>query len=95
MKMSEVLAKARRRIADKVNHHICYAIGDISGCVRYVDRVRAKEYVMGLLGYSGTLEQWYHKHHRKLYKKATSADFRTVRLNWLDWMIADCKERGD
>jgi hypothetical protein len=91
VKNSRILRAARGRIASKRNWHICHAIRD-THCGSSKQKIRLRKWVMNMMDGSFTYEGWLNRHHTEVYQIMSEAHYRQGRLQWLDWMIAECEK---
>lgn len=88
---SEILRRARGKIARQSQSHICIAISSVRAPERQKRSLR--DWVSHMLKGHGTYESWLHRRHQNIYWKMSRSDHRQARLQWLDWMIAYCEKQ--
>lgn len=88
MKDSEILIAAKNSVSLR-GHRICYAISSVKEASQ-----NQRKYLVGwitqMLGDEPYYDTWMTKNHPELRKYMTQSDFITARLQWMDWMIAEC-----
>jgi hypothetical protein len=90
MKDSEVLRKAKEIIVSLKYSWICHAIDHATENEKQAKDL--KRWIMKCLKDNLTYEGWLIDNHMKVYKTMSGDDFRQGRIQWLDWMIAQCEE---
>lgn len=101
LKDSDILRKARRLIESFKVDHVCVAIGQAAGRRHRERGNRLVAWVEKMLGghlyYSWWLKSEHPDVHKQLWEMwqtngRRGSPWRAGRLNWLDWMIAECEK---
>jgi hypothetical protein len=90
MKDSEILREAKKGI-ENGTHYICWAIQDVDA--QWQRKRSLIDWVMHMLKFCGTYESWMGNFHTKTYNKMGHDDFKEGRMQWLNWMIAECEKQ--
>lgn len=80
--------------------YLCYAIGKVRlNVAKNSKEIEKLDFVQSLitkrLEDSSTYEAWLEKYHSFLGYSGTTKEFQAARLNWLNSLIAEFKQKGD
>lgn len=92
MKDSEILRKAREMIASNRQTYICYAIWAVRLRNPSNQKQKLCDWVHVMLRGDATYSGWIYTHYPRKATKMDFVQYREGRLQWLDWMIAECEK---
>lgn len=90
MKDSEVLKKVKKQIENQRHIYICNALQDVAA--PSWQKYSLRRWVQYMLGRHHTYQDWLAASHRKVWRNMIFENYRQARLQWLDWMIAECEK---
>jgi hypothetical protein len=89
---SDILRRARKLIVSGRRIMICHAIAIVR--VPAARRKALIDWITGMMDGPSSYTTWLMIHHPRHFARGGGyrGDFREARLQWLDWMIAECEK---